>query len=161
LKRRPFGGGLRGRNGRIHHGSTRKRRSSGPREAHMPELKPLLNIQKCTFHSHFETQTTSPPVEQAKNLSFTPKMMESRPRLNNPLFLNLRTNSFQLGRMMENYHGVIHRASTKPRRVPREILKIQNMDMDSQYHRLTVVTTTSRGESHVLSQFCFFNFLTF
>jgi len=93
----PFGGGLRGRNGRIHHGSTRKRRSSGPREAHMPELKPLLNIQKCTFHSHFETQTTSPPVEQAKNLSFTPKMMESRPRLNNPLFLNLRTNSFQLG----------------------------------------------------------------
>ena len=32
-------------------------------EGDMLELKPVLNIQKCTFQPHFETQTTSPPRE--------------------------------------------------------------------------------------------------
>ena len=36
-------------------------------------------------------------MEQAKNVSFTPEMVELRMYLNNPHFLNLRTNSFQQG----------------------------------------------------------------
>jgi len=63
----------------------------------MLELKPPLNIQKCTFQPQCETQTTSPPSEQAKNVSFTPKMVELRPHVNNGHLLNLRTNSFQQG----------------------------------------------------------------
>jgi len=127
----------------------------------MLELKPLLNIQKWPFHPDFKTQTTSPPMEQAKNVSFTQKMMDSRTYLDNPHFLNLTTNSFQQGRMMENYHRVIHGASTKPWKVLRKIPKIQNTGIDNHQNGLTVVTTTTCGEIHFLSQFCVFDFQTF
>ena len=110
-KRRPFGGGSRARNRRIRRGSTwKRRRKKEPLDEEeeevvvyagkgdMLKLKPLLNIQQCTFHPLFETQTTSPPMEQAKNVSFTPKMVELRPFLNNPRSVNLRTNFFQQGK---------------------------------------------------------------
>jgi len=68
-----------------------------PDEGDMLDLKPLLNIQKCNFHPHFETQTTSSPKEPVKNESFPPNMVKLRPYLNNRHLLNLRTNSFQQG----------------------------------------------------------------
>ena len=64
-------------------------------EGDMLKSKPFLNIQKSNIHPIFKAQTTSSPKEWQKDKSFTPKMVELRPYLNNRHLLNLRTNYFQ------------------------------------------------------------------
>ena len=56
--------------------------------------------------------------------------------------------------MMETHHGVIHRPSTKPRRVQNKLPKIQKKVLDRAHHGLPVVISTNHGERPDSARFC-------